>query len=80
VRSVAFVPPTARVESEHGVSEFVPPEARWYGCTGTFLRSGGFGPGLISYAEERGYPPAPIGWLDLRVERGRVVSLEKVIV
>lgn len=56
----------------------VPQQSRWYGCTGTLRRSGGFG--YIDYAEVAGYPPAPIGWLKMRVEGDKCVSLEKVVV
>lgn len=56
----------------------VPTQSRWYGCTGTLRRSGGFG--YIDYAEVGGYPPSPIGWLTMRVEGDRCVDLRKVVV
>jgi hypothetical protein len=57
---------------------FIPPYSRWYGCTGTLRRSGGFD--YLDYSEIAGYPPAPIGWLTMRVVGGQVASIEKVVV
>ena len=65
-------------EGMHDDRVYVPPGARWYGCTGTLRRSGGFG--WIDYGEVAGFPPAPIGWLVMRVQDRRVVDLRKVIV
>lgn len=57
---------------------YIPPQARWYGCTGTLRRSGGVG--YMDYAEIAGYPPAPIGWLEMRVRGGVVADIVKVVV
>ena len=57
---------------------FVPPTSRWYVCSGTLRRSGGFG--FTDYAEIAGYPPSPIGWAKMIVQAGTVADIEKVIV
>ena len=83
IRARYFVPaPSPVVTRDHnGATDtrvMVPRESRWYGCTGTLRRSGGFG--FIDYAEIGGYPPSPIGWLKMRVEGERCVALDKVVV
>lgn len=57
---------------------FLPQGSRWYGCTGTLRRSGGFG--WTDYSEIAGYAPAPIGWLEMHVRGGQVAGIEKVVV
>ena len=61
-----------------GGMEFLPVKSRWYGCTGTLRRSGGFG--YVDYAEVAGYPPSPIGWLVATVRGGTIRALDKVVV
>lgn len=83
VRARYFREPTQSVvtRDHEGVTdtrEFIPPGSRWYGCTGTMRRSGGFG--WTDYAEIAGYPPSPIGWLEMRVRGGQVADMVKVIV
>lgn len=58
--------------------EFIPVLSRWYACTGTLRRSGGFG--YTDYAEVAGYAPAPIGWAKMTVKGKDVVNIEKVVV
>lgn len=65
-------------DGQHDARVYVPPGARWYGCTGTLRRSGGFG--YVDYAEIAGFAPAPIGWLEIDVEDAAVVAMRKVIV
>jgi len=83
VRARYFVEPEQPVET-HGNDgatdsrRYIPPRARWYGCTGTLRRSGGFG--YTDYAEIAGYPPSPIGWLVMKVRGGVVRDLAPVIV
>ncbi len=57
---------------------FIPPYSRWYGCTGTLRRSGGFD--YLDYSEIAGYPPAPIGWLKIHVGGAQVQAIDKVVV
>lgn len=67
------------VISEQNVS-YIPPDSRWYGCSGSFLKlystPGSF---AISYAEVAGYEPSEIGWLEIHVHDGKVAAVEKVI-
>jgi predicted phosphodiesterase len=78
VRAAFFTEPEALVDTEHGALPWVPERARWYGNTGTMRRSGGFG--YVDYSEIAGYSPSPIGHLEMTVEGGRCVGLERVIV
>lgn len=78
VRAAYFREPDSIVETEHGKQPFVPERSRWYGNTGTLRRSGGFG--YIDYAEVGGYPPSPIGYLEMRVENHRCVDIKKVVI
>lgn len=57
---------------------YIPPGSRWYGCTGTLRRSAGIG--FLDYSEIAGYPPSPIGWLEVRVHGGRIEDIQKVVV
>ena len=54
--------------------EFIHPDARWYGCTGSFLRL--FGKNISGYAEIFEMDPTEIGFLVLKVRNKRIVSLE----
>ena len=83
VRARYFREPTSSVLTrDHAgradTRSYIPPGSRWYGCTGTLRRSGGFG--YLDYSEVAGYPPAPIGWLELTVKGGQVAGLDKVVV
>lgn len=75
-------PESAVVTRDHAgntdTRTFIPVKSRWYGCTGTLRRSGGFG--YLDYAEIAGYPPSPIGWLKMRVRGGKVADIVKVVV
>lgn len=61
-------------------ASYIPPDNRWYGCSGSFLKlysePGSY---AISYAEVAGYEPSEIGWLEVHVQDGEVVSVEKII-
>ena len=67
------------VQAEQNV-QYIPPDSRWYGCSGSFLKlysePGSF---AISYAEVAGYEPSEIGWLEVHVQDGKVVKVEKVV-
>lgn len=83
VRARYFREPVQAVTTRdhHGATDtrtFIPTYSRWYGCTGTLRRSGGFD--YIDYSEIAGYPPAPIGWLEMRVRGGQIEAIEKVVV
>lgn len=89
------VPPTAESElflTDNGESikqsyragadqtaNFIPPESRWYGMTGSFLRL--FSPPgseAVSYSECAMYSPTEIGCLVATIEDGQMVDLSKV--
>lgn len=53
---------------------YIHPDARWYGCAGSFLRL--FGDGVSGYAEKAEYDPVELGWLILRVRDKKIVALE----
>lgn len=56
---------------------FVPKEARWFACCGTFRRSGIMG--AEDYAEIAGFAPAPIGYQVLTVKDDVLVDISPVI-
>lgn len=53
---------------------YIHPDARWYGCAGSFLRL--FGEGISGYAEIAEYDPIELGFLILRVRNKRIISLD----
>lgn len=61
-------------------SDFIPPDSRWYGNSGSFRRTLTT-PGLevTDYAEIGMFAPSELGWIKIRVEDCKVVSVEKVI-
>jgi len=56
--------------------QYIHPDARWYGCAGSFLRL--FGKGVSGYAEIFEYDPVELGFLCLIVRNKRIVELRKV--
>lgn len=59
---------------------FIPPDSRWYGCSGSFLKLySSPGSYAISYGEVAGYSPSEIGWLEVHVQDGKVCKVEKII-
>lgn len=60
-------------------AKYIPPECRWYGCSGSFLRLYSKpGIGAIGYGEIAGFEPADIGCLKGTVQGGQLVHVEKV--
>lgn len=53
---------------------YIHPDARWYGCAGSFLKL--FGEGISGYAEIAEYPPVELGWLILKVRDKQIVELK----
>lgn len=62
------------VETSEG---FIPPQYRWYGSTGAFLRTTVIG--KTTYSEDFGYDPVELGFLMCQVQKGRLVNVEKVL-
>jgi hypothetical protein len=61
-------------------ADYIPPECRWYGCSGSFLKLYSEpGIGAIGYGEIAGYEPAEIGCLKGTVQGGQLVHVEKVV-
>lgn len=76
------------VQSERGVmppvetdeGRYVHPDSRWYGVTGTSLRTQM--QGYTTYSEKHGYPPTDLGWLEIHYDddaEGRGIQLERVL-
>lgn len=58
-----------------GQSEpYIHPDARWYGCAGSFLKL--YGEGMSGYAEIAGYDPVELGFLVLKVRDRKIVELK----
>jgi hypothetical protein len=59
-------------------ASYIPPEARWYGCSGSMLRLyPPPGSGAIAYGEMAMYGPTELGWLEAVGNDSRMVRLEK---
>jgi len=56
-------------------SSDIPPDMRWYGCAGTFMKL--YEDGYSGYAEVAEYDPTEIGFLVLKVRGGKIVDLKK---
>jgi hypothetical protein len=56
--------------------EYIHPDARWYGNTGSFLKL--HGKNISGYAEIMEYDPVELGFLVLKVRRKKIVALEPV--
>ena len=54
--------------------KYIHPDARWYGCAGSFLRL--YGDGMSGYAEIAEYDPMELGFLVLKVRNKRIVGLD----
>jgi len=54
--------------------EYIHPDARWYGCAGSFLKL--YGDGISGYAEIAEYDPVELGFLVLRVRDKKIMGLD----
>jgi hypothetical protein len=59
-------------------AEYIHPDFRFYGNTGSFLRL--FGEGISGYAEKAEYDPTELGYLVLVCRDKKIVSLDKVVI
>lgn len=59
-----------------GTPDYIPPDHRFYGCSGSFLRSQV--EGINTYSEIAEYDPLEIGYLVGKIKKRRFVSLEEV--
>lgn len=60
--------------------DYIPPEARYYGCSGSMLKTHTDpGVGAISYSEVFMYGPSEMGWLEVNVRDGEVSSVDKIV-
>ncbi len=57
-------------------AEYIPPEHRFFGCSGSFLKS--FYVGVSTYSELGEYPPTEIGYLKLIVQDREPIELQEV--
>jgi hypothetical protein len=61
--------------------EYIPPDSRWYLNCGSLRKSiTPSGLGIADYAEIAMYGPTELGWTEIRVEGGKVVGCEKIVV
>jgi hypothetical protein len=56
--------------------EYIPPDHRFYGCTGSFLKS--LVEDATTYSERAQYSPTELGYLKAIIEGGKVVELKEV--
>ena len=55
---------------------YIHPDARWYGCAGSFLKL--YGEGISGYAEIGEYDPVELGFLVLIVRKKKIVELRPI--
>jgi len=60
----------------HG--SYIPPEQRWYACSGSFLRSQMIG--VTSYVERFEYAPVELGYVVVTVRDRKIQSVERRVV
>lgn len=59
---------------------YISPDSRWYGASGSFLKLyTPPGSHAIGYGEVAMYGPSELGWLELHVQAGQLVSVEKIV-
>lgn len=56
---------------------FIDPDHRWFGCSGSFLRL--YEDGITGYAEMAGYDPVEIGFLVWKIRDGIIVDCERMV-
>jgi UDP-2,3-diacylglucosamine pyrophosphatase LpxH len=62
-------------------ARYIPPDARWYGNSGSFMRAyTNPAEDIITYAEVGGLGALDFGWLEIDVEDRQVVDVRKVVV
>lgn len=57
---------------------YIPPEHRWYVCTGSFLKTQVLG--ISTYSEIAEYDPVETGYIVVRIRDKKVVNVERVVV
>jgi len=57
-------------------NSYIPPDSRFYGCTGSFLKSQELG--VETYSELFEYSPIELGYLKAIIRGGTVVDLQEV--
>ena len=55
---------------------YIHPDARWYGCAGSFMRL--YEEGMSGYAEIAEFDPVELGFLVTKVRKGKIVGVESV--
>jgi hypothetical protein len=91
VHKLISVPPTYQLylrEGSNGLvqdylggqqtGKWIDPDLRWYGCTGAFLKL--YADGVTGYAEIGGYDPVELGYLLLKIQGGKIVALDPVVI
>jgi hypothetical protein len=56
--------------------DYIPPEHRWYGCSGSFLKSQGLD--IETYSEVSEMEPTELGYLVATITAGQVVNLKEI--
>jgi hypothetical protein len=61
-------------------ASYIPPEARWFGCSGSFLNlyspPGSYS---IPYGEVAGYGPVEHGYISVKVKKNSIVQVDEVV-
>lgn len=66
--------------NENQAACYIPEDSRYYLCAPSMMDLyADLNTTQIPYGEKAGYSPPELGWLEVRVERNRVVGAKKVI-
>jgi predicted phosphodiesterase len=63
---------------KHGNSRYISEDDRWYGNTGSFMKTNVIG--SSGYAEKGGYDPVETGYLVMHIKNREIDRIEKVVV
>ncbi len=61
-----------------GTLDYIEPDRRWYVNTGSFMKI--YELGADTYAEKHGYDPIEIGYAVVRIRKGRVDGVDRVVI
>lgn len=64
------------IERHEGL--YIDPDHRWYGCSGSFLRTSMSG-GRVTYSELMGYDPVELGMLKMITQNSAIVDIQRVV-
>ena len=58
--------------------DYIDPDLRWYGCTGSFMKL--YVDGVSGYAEVAGYDPTELGYLKIQIKGSVIQNIDRIII